>query len=138
MSKPRECRYCGAPFLFKNSRALCCSVEHAKLWAKENRKVTTSEENFLRHLRNDHNLSVVGYNEMLSLQQNDCVLCFKPLTGKVCIDHDHGCCPQGKSCARCRRGVIHNACNLILGHAKDDPILLRQAAQYLEMHNEEV
>lgn len=30
------------------------------------------------------------------------------------------------------RGILHNHCNLVLGHAHEDPMLLRRAAEYLE------
>ena len=31
------------------------------------------------------------------------------------IDHDHRCCPEGRSCGRCVRGILHPMCNKNLG-----------------------
>lgn len=44
--------------------------------------------------------------------------------GGICFDHDHA---TGQF-----RGWICRRCNLILGHAKDSPVLLRQLADYLK------
>jgi hypothetical protein len=44
--------------------------------------------------------------------------------GKICFDHSHA---HGNF-----RGWLCNRCNLILGHAKDNPEILRKLATYLE------
>jgi len=51
-----------------------------------------------------------------------CELCHAP--GKICCDHNHA---SGKF-----RGWLCNRCNRVLGLLKDDPALLRRAADYLE------
>ena|SRR5208282_479717 len=52
--------------------------------------------------------------------------------GSWCFDHRHGCCPAGKACSKCRRGVLCHRCNLGLGYAKDDMSLLLAMASYLQ------
>lgn len=48
------------------------------------------------------------------------------------IDHDHACCPTHKgSCGNCIRGVLCGSCNVGIGNFKDNPDLLKAAAQYL-------
>lgn len=54
-----------------------------------------------------------------------CEICGE--AGKICLDHCHA---KGHF-----RGWLCNRCNLILGHAKDDPELLRKLAAYLERTN---
>ena len=64
-----------------------------------------------------------------------------PITGRfaslLVIDHDHDCCPGPASCGNCVRGLICTGCNKALGMARDDPLILRQMAQYLEQWNEQ-
>lgn len=45
-------------------------------------------------------------------------------TGALCIDHDHY--------TNHVRGLLCNNCNRSLGYAKDDPIILRRLADYLD------
>jgi hypothetical protein len=52
-----------------------------------------------------------------------------PDTGKeirICVDHDH--------ITNAVRALLHDHCNKLLGHANDDPAVLRRAAGYLEFH----
>lgn len=72
-----------------------------------------------------------SWAEMMAHQNCVCPLCLEYLdetikTGlmKVCIDHDHK--------TGVVRGLVHNTCNLMLGHAKDSPETLRRAADYVE------
>jgi len=51
---------------------------------------------------------------------------------ELAIDHDHSCCPTQKTCGKCIRGLLCYHCNLILGHSKDSPELLKALADYLE------
>ena len=54
-----------------------------------------------------------------------CEICNCEISGsRICIDHDH---QSGKT-----RGKICLSCNKALGHAKDNPDILRNAADYLE------
>jgi len=32
------------------------------------------------------------------------------------------------------RGIVHDRCNLVIGHAHEDPQILRNAAEYLEKY----
>ena len=58
-----------------------------------------------------------------------CYLCGDPLpAGKdTHIDHDHACCPAGKSCPFCRRGLACSRCNRIIGAVDDNPGLRNRA-----------
>ena len=52
-------------------------------------------------------------------------------SSRYCVDHDHACCPGERSCGDCIRGLLCNACNLVLGHADDRPDVLHGLIGYL-------
>lgn len=79
-------------------------------------------------------LTVARANELFARQGGTCATCGTADPGRRDwhIDHDHACCPGStKNCGACVRGILCMSCNLILGHAKDDPQLLADAAIYL-------
>ena len=86
------------------------------------------------HLLNRHKLSFQAYAELLDKQEGVCAICkTSPETDKfLCVDHDHSCCPtKAKSCGKCVRGLLCNACNTGLGLFRDSPTLLDRAKDYL-------
>jgi hypothetical protein len=69
--------------------------------------------------------------EMKLRQRGLCAICSTPLDGdsmrgKPVIDH------KVESGVIILRGIVHNHCNLIIGHAFENPAVLRAAASYLE------
>jgi hypothetical protein len=78
---------------------------------------------------------VAEWQRMWDEQGGCCYLCGQPLEGApkglVHVDHDHSCCSGSKSCPACRRGLVHMACNAIIGLAGDDADLLRVIATNL-------
>lgn len=82
-----------------------------------------------------HGLWPEDVARMREEQQGKCYLCGGPLPASgymLAIDHDHRCCPRRKSCSYCRRGLACHSCNLLIGHAHDDPQVLRRIADNLE------
>ena len=68
-----------------------------------------------------------------------CYLCGDPFPAETPseahIDHSHDCCPCGRSCDICRRGLACGRCNKLIGLADDDPVRLRRIADALEAAN---
>ena len=70
-----------------------------------------------------------------------CYLCERPMDlSEAFMEHWHGCASHEprKSCRYCQRGLAHNNCNIVVGHAGDDPDLLRIIAGNLERANAEI
>ncbi|HEX6829489.1 MAG TPA: endonuclease domain-containing protein [Burkholderiales bacterium] len=78
----------------------------------------------------------IGYQErdaILAEQGNSCAICMTTEPGGKgwIVDHDHSCCPDGKSCPGCRRGILCGNCNLALGHVKDDEGIALDLCSYI-------
>lgn len=92
------------------------------------------EKNKNRKLKYYYNITFAEYNKMLQSQNYVCAICHgvNKTTGKdLFVDHDHACCPGGRSCGSCVRGLLCNDCNLSIGRMDDDPTRLVKAAQYI-------
>lgn len=77
--------------------------------------------------------------KLLKRQKGKCAICRTPLSLEVHprnhmyprLDHDHECCPVGRWCVQCVRGLLCRSCNYGLGCFKDSPGALTRAAAYL-------
>lgn len=67
----------------------------------------------------NHRVSIQRVRQWI--ERRTCGLCFTELTlidggkSKICIDHDHACCPGGSGCEQCVRDLICIKCNMNLG-----------------------
>ena len=84
-----------------------------------------------RYLERNYNLTLVGYEEMLTEQQGLCKICGKEgfcmaahHKLKLVVDHCHT--------TGAVRGLLCHNCNRALGLLKDDPKVLQNAIEYLE------
>jgi hypothetical protein len=86
-----------------------------------------------------HGLTLIEYRTLMRMPCWICGQACSPGGGrslhwqKPTIDHDHDCCNQRNgSCGRCVRGMLCQNCNTGVARFKDNPDLLRAAADYLE------
>lgn len=73
-----------------------------------------------------YGITLEKFDAMMAEQQGRCKICDKDITtkGKAVIDHCHA--------TKAVRGLLCRECNLVIGHAFDDPTILTRAASYLE------
>ena len=85
---------------------------------------TYGKENRQKLKLNLYKISVAEFNEILFKQNSKCAICKNDLDmgKKTCIDHCHN--------SKKVRGILCWSCNVGLGHFKDSPELLKQAAVY--------
>ena len=87
-----------------------------------------------------YGITEADYDRMLADQGGGCRFCGTTQAHPtICpydfhIDHDHSCCPGTRSCGRCVRFLLCYLCNPGLGYFRDNPQVLRAAADYLETH----
>lgn len=83
-----------------------------------------------------YSITAERFDELLVAQHGCCAICGTNDPGgrPWHIDHDHACCRGKGSCGQCVRGLLCTNCNLLLGHAGDNPARLLQAIHYLQRH----
>jgi hypothetical protein len=100
-------------------------------WRANNPKTATQDR--ARNLKQKFGISPEEYDQLSEAQDHKCAICDLPesdihhKTGKpqrLAVDHDH---TSGKI-----RGLLCAKCNKAIGLLKDNPDLLRSAAQYLD------
>jgi hypothetical protein len=113
---PITCQHCGQPVPYKSRRRRYCSDDCYK---------TVARLRWTRWRVKGIDPDTHGFDDQC------CGLCGTAGIPLV-IDHDHACCPNGNSCGDCVRGLLCRPCNGALGMFREDPILLRRAADYVE------
>ena len=69
-----------------------------------------------RSLKHTHNITLDEYEQMLADQGGVCAVCGSgPIKNRLCVDHDHSCCPGERGCGGCIRGLLCVGCNVALG-----------------------
>lgn len=79
--------------------------------------------------RSTFGITLEQYNAMFTAQSGLCLGCYKhqkDIKRAFAVDHDH---LSGRV-----RGLLCGNCNVALGNAQDDPIILRRLADYKESH----
>ena len=84
-----------------------------------------------RHLRNTYGITADEYDRMLAAQGGVCAICGETAITttfhkRLHVDHDHT--------TGVVRGILCQHCNRALGMMRENPGLLRAAADYLERH----
>jgi hypothetical protein len=98
-------------------------------------KQCKSEKAQARYVQRVYGMTIEEIKACIDRLGGLCELCGRPQTrlfkGKLvrlAVDHDHA---TGKV-----RGFICSSCNVVLGQANEDPVLLRKMADYLERHRQ--
>lgn len=127
---------------------LCHNQDTAKWYASNTGKrkegfskwyAKSPERRRVIRLRGVYRITPQRFDEILESQEGKCAICRVVLDSKSHrtkphIDHDHACCPSGRSCGGCVRGLLCTNCNSMLGKARDNVASLRAGADYVEMY----
>jgi hypothetical protein len=124
-------------------------IERGREWKRNFRKANPDRERAYQKAYRDahpekrregkfrrYGITPETYVATLATQGGGCAICGSKKAGgrgEFHVDHDHACCPGAKSCGNCVRGLLCALCNVALGAFRDDPELLRQAINYLDI-----
>lgn len=105
-------------------RCKACAIEDSRDWYLANKERAKNTR-----LLSEYGITLDQYYEMLSLQDNSCLICsskfsFETASKRPCVDHCH---IHGHV-----RGILCNECNRGLGYFHDDTKSLAKAIQYLK------
>jgi hypothetical protein len=108
-----------------------CSSKKSSANKRKWRRTAAGRAAYKRYWLGRYGLSVEQYNAMLAAQGGRCETCPNAFddtrSGRACVDHHHA---TGKV-----RALLCGSCNAALGMAKENPVILRALARYLETHH---
>ena len=97
----------------------------------EKHKERHLQKGWIKRIRQRFGLTEDRYYEILDAQNRVCAICRGPekktrdgRVQRLCVDHCH---ETGEV-----RGLLCHSCNVALGLLRDNPELIRQAAEYVE------
>lgn len=93
------------------------SKEQRKAWA-EGRTERDPDYNLKKHVKYAYGLS---WDEYRALMANGCEVCGS--YDRLCVDHNHECCPGSKTCGKCIRGALCHKCNRTEGLFTADELI---------------
>lgn len=103
-------------------------LDYQRKYRKENRQIVLERGRKCERRRKFKRYGITEdiYNKMLETQKYACAICKTTDSGTRDwhIDHCHT--------TLIVRGILCHRCNILLGHAKDNPEILKQAIQYLK------
>ncbi len=111
--------------VYRRTECKDCGNTYGKTWKKRNPE-QSRHQNLKRRVKK-FGLTTEIFYKIHEAQKGLCEVCgCYPFRALLTMDHDHD---TGEF-----RGLICEGCNSSMGHAKDDPKLLRELALYLEKH----
>lgn len=117
------CKPCQKEF-YKSWRAN--NAERIRRYKRVKFKSLSAEERSRRKLLARYGLTMEAYQDMLFSQGGVCKICGSRCDKKFRLSVDH--CHTTQQV----RGLLCDDCNNMLGRAKDNPEVLRKAAEYLD------
>ena len=109
---------------------LCTKCGSVMVWEQRRKDNYRWRCGRCRNLLTRHKLRPDELQILVDDQQGACAIC-ESTSDRLVIDHDHSCCPAGKSCSDCRRGLLCSPCNRMIGLGKDNASHMLKAALYL-------
>lgn len=112
----------------KNGKTKSCGCWQREVARATRLKHGRSDRAYTRemHVKRKYGMTIEHYNEMFEAQNGLCVICgykFGQKQGDCYVDHCHS--------TNIVRGLLCQHCNSAIGHAKDNPSILLNAAKYV-------
>lgn len=136
----------------RNRELYINNIEESRKRRKEyywNNLEKSKENNRNRYLKNPnigvnsrfkriYGIDLIKYEILLENQNFSCAICltnYKNFSTRLCVDHDHSCCPGKKSCGKCIRGLLCGSCNKGIGLLQENYNIIIRAGAYVNEKN---
>jgi hypothetical protein len=124
---PRAREYCGRMSGHRGEcRTAAALAERRAVLTERRREKTLVTPEARSPWNRAYKLKLMGltperFARMLETQGDACAMCRTPFEEdqRICIDHDHACCPPklpSRCCGKCVRGLLCLTCNVALGY----------------------
>lgn len=97
--------------------------------SKKNARAKNPDKYLDKDLKWRYGLSLEEFRRLEAAQGGVCAICHEPPSTRLYVDHDH---VSGRI-----RGLLCQRCNVMLGHAKDNVLILESAITYLQRKSNE-
>ncbi|MFE3579114.1 endonuclease domain-containing protein [Streptomyces vinaceus] len=115
--KCEKCQLCRAMRFYTGTRGRVCTTCQRK---------ARSRASHASRVQATYGLKPGEYDELFRLQGGVCAICRQARTTRLDVDHCHKTgVVRGLCCARCNRQLLAKG-------LRDDPVIARSAAEYLE------
>ena len=142
VSEISACAKCGKTFTKKLHKRFCCYQcwYDSRLAGNLSPEQKESSRAYHRIQARKYSMRVhhdgFDYEATLAKQGGGCAICGQAPKEtireiRLCVDHDHACCPPNRSCKKCQRGLLCSPCNKGLGSFRDKETSLSSAIEYL-------
>ena len=124
----------------RDGSCLICKRRRAKEWGKKHRKYLSFQRrkqrsfnpslyelNKIRERMSQYSLEPSFYFSLLAKQDGKCAICGVPIS-EFKVDHSH---VTGQV-----RGLLCHSCNIGISWFKDNPVILKNASDYLSRNNQ--
>lgn len=119
----KPCRRCGGTLRYRSVRTcIACAAGYSRGRHERNPKYFRKSL-----LKREYGMTLEEYDRLLEEQGGACAICGTTDAAPhdyLSVDHCHD--------SGIVRGLLCSACNKGIGHLRDDPSILREAANYLE------
>lgn len=110
-----------------------CRSEYGRSYYEKNRErlLADPERKRWNNLWTNFRLRREDWESMVASQGGVCASCGE--AEPTCVDHDHSCCPDKRSCGECVRALLCSRCNLLVGHLEGDLTRSLKAIEYIQV-----
>lgn len=137
-----NCKYCNIEFAITHGYQKFCTVEHSKMWYKQNYKPYKQPGWYEKQrkfqlnslVKRRYKITLDGIKNLLIKQNGKCSICEKDISldlhksdrSRAIVEHNH---ETGKV-----RSLTCQRCNVVIGSIENNQNLIKKVIKYIKIH----